>query len=122
MKSILSISVAFLLAIPCHAQTTCFTNRQGTTLCSTPSGVVNGSTNRLGDSTFRDSSGNLLNHDLDPIGNNSLELSDGETVQWSQPAPVDTTAPNATDSIPRAKPPAPIGTSDSSTDYPAGQP
>ncbi|MEM6582372.1 MAG: hypothetical protein AAF699_13925 [Pseudomonadota bacterium] len=122
MKLSLALTITVLLALPCHAQTTCFTNRQGTTLCSTPSGVVNGSTNRLGDSTFRDSSGNRLNHELDPIGNNSLELSDGETVQWSQPAPVDTTAPNATESIPRAEPPPPIGTSVSPTGNPGGQP
>ena len=87
MRPMILFSVAALLALPCQAQTTCFTDRHGTTLCSTSSGVVNGNTNSIGNSTYRDDRGNLLDSSLDPLGNAAVELSSGESINWSQSAP-----------------------------------
>ncbi len=66
------------------AQTTCNTDRNGGTLCSTPEGVVRGYTSTLGDSVFRDEEGNRLEYEADQFGNSSVELPSGETINWSQ--------------------------------------
>jgi hypothetical protein len=69
------------------AQTTCFTDHTGSTLCSSPGGVIQGNTNSIGNSIFRDSSGNRLDYDSDTTGKSSLQLPSGESIRWYEPVP-----------------------------------
>ncbi len=85
---VLFILVTLLLAPPVPAQTTCFTDHVGTTICSSPDTVIHGSTSSIGTSVYRDGSGNRLDYDSDPTGKSTLELPSGESINWSQPAPV----------------------------------
>jgi hypothetical protein len=76
--------LAFTLAAPGLAQTTCSTNTQGTTLCSTPEGVVQGGTDSTGASVYRDDRGHRLDFRTDWSGKASVELPSGQSVDWSQ--------------------------------------
>ena len=49
-----------LLALPALAQNTCYTNPQGTTICSNSGSVIHGNTNSAGNSVYRDDRGNRL--------------------------------------------------------------
>lgn len=66
------------------AQNTCYTDPQGTTLCSTPEAVVRGSTDSTGNSVYRDDRGNLLDFQTDQTGKASVELPSGKSINWSQ--------------------------------------
>ncbi len=77
-------AVALILASPLCAQNTCFTNPQGTTICSTSGGVIHGNTNSVGNSVYRDERGNRLDFQTDAMGNAKVTTADGQQVQWSQ--------------------------------------
>ena len=101
MAKLVPALLPYLLSLPCLAQTTCFTDSHGTTLCSTPGGVIHGNTNSLGDSVYRDDRGNRLDYDVDQFGDVSVQRPSGETIEWSQPAPEDRFDPdNNADSQP----------------------
>lgn len=87
-----------LLAAPSPAQTTCFTDPHGTTLCSSPEGVIHGSTSSIGTSVYRDDSGNRLEYDSDATGKSSLQLPSGESIEWSHPVPETLNTPPVIDS------------------------
>jgi hypothetical protein len=84
---VLFILITLLLAPPGLAQTTCFTDHLGTTICSSPDTVIHGSTSSIGTSVYRDTSGNRLEYDIDPTGKSTLELPTGESINWSQSVP-----------------------------------
>ena len=75
----------FAVALPAGAQYTCYTNPDGTTLCSSPEGVVNGDTSATGRSVYRDDRGNLLDFSTDQSGKASVQLPSGKRINWSQP-------------------------------------
>jgi hypothetical protein len=87
-----------LLAPPALAQTTCFTDHLGTTICSSPDTVIHGNTSSIGTSVYRDDSGNRLDYDSDPTGKSSLQLPSGESIEWSQPVPEKQNTPQMIDS------------------------
>ncbi len=66
------------------AQNTCYTDPQGTTLCSSPGAVIHGSTNSTGSSVYRDDRGELLDFQTDRTGKASVELPSGKSINWSQ--------------------------------------
>ena len=72
---------------PCLAQTTCFTDPQGSTICSSPEGVIRGTTNSTGYSVYRDDRGNRLDYDVDSLGRSSIQLPSGDSINWSQSVP-----------------------------------
>jgi hypothetical protein len=72
------------LAAQAFAQYTCYTDPQGTTLCSSPDSVIHGTTNSVGSSVYRDDRGNLLDFHTDQTGKASVELPSGKTINWSQ--------------------------------------
>ena len=84
MKFLVSLAAA-LLALPGMAQTTCFTNADGATLCSTSGGVITGNTNAAGSSVYRDSQGRQLEFSTDSAGNGRIVTDSGEVVHWQQP-------------------------------------
>ena len=86
-----------LPAAPGPAQTTCFTDPHGTTLCSSPDGVIHGSTSSIGTSIYRDDSGNRLEYDSDATGRSSLQLPSGKSIEWSHPVPVERNTPQTND-------------------------
>jgi hypothetical protein len=86
-----------LPAAPGPAQTTCFTDPHGTTLCSSPEGVIRGSTSSIGTSIYRDDSGNRLEYDSDASGKSSLQLPSGKSIEWSHPVPVERNTPQTND-------------------------
>ena len=86
VKSLYSL-LALLLSLPSWSQTTCYTDPHGTTLCSTPEGVIRGTTSSTGQSIYRDERGNRLDYDVSPFGDASIKLPSGETVEWLQSAP-----------------------------------
>ncbi|MCB1700208.1 MAG: hypothetical protein H6985_05355 [Pseudomonadales bacterium] len=90
---ILSALFAALLALPGLAQTSCFTDPYGKTICSTPDTVVQGNTNSVGSSIYRDDRGNQLQFDSDPTGKSTVQLTSGKPITWSQPVPVQQTRP-----------------------------
>ena len=92
---ILLMLLLLLPAAPGAAQTTCFTDPHGTTLCSSPDGVIQGSTSSIGTSVFRDDRGNRLEFHSDPTGKASVQLPTGESINWSQPAPEQESPPPA---------------------------
>jgi len=81
------VLLTFMFSLPCLAQTTCYTDPHGTTLCSTPGGVINGATSSIGDSIYRDDRGNQLDYEVDQFGNASVQPHTGKSIDWSQPAP-----------------------------------
>lgn len=88
-----SFAFLLILSLPCAAQTTCNTDPQGNTLCSTPAGVIRGTTSSIGQSIYRDERGNQLEYDVDPLGKASVQLPTGESIDWSQPLPVNREKP-----------------------------
>ena len=74
MRIILMLLLSLLPAAQSPAQTTCFTDPHGTTLCSSPEGVIQGNTSSIGTSIYRDDSGNRLDYDSDATGKSSLQL------------------------------------------------
>ena len=84
---VLFIVFTLLLAPSALAQTTCFTDHLGTTICSSPDTVIHGNTSSIGTNVYRDDSGNRLEYDSDPTGKSSLQLPSGEAINWSQPVP-----------------------------------
>jgi hypothetical protein len=79
------VLLAAALTPVCHAQSTCFTDPHGTTICSSPGTVIHGNTNSTGNSLYRDDRGNRLDFQTDQFGNASVELPSGEAIKWSQP-------------------------------------
>lgn len=69
------------------AQTTCFTDPHGATLCSGPEGVVRGNTNGTGYSVYRDDRGHQLDYEVDQFGKASVQLPSGKPINWSQSVP-----------------------------------
>lgn len=88
VKSLYSL-LALILSVPSWAQTTCYTDPHGTTLCSTPEGVIRGTTSSTGQSVYRDERGNRLDYEVSPFGDASIERPSGETIEWLQSAPAD---------------------------------
>jgi hypothetical protein len=66
------------------AQTTCYTNPQGTTICSNSGSVIQGNTNSVGNSVYRDDRGNPLEFQVDQFGNATVEPRSGDPIHWSQ--------------------------------------
>lgn len=100
--------LAVALADPLLAQTTCYTNPQGTTLCSTLDGVIQGNTSEIGQSVYRDNRGQQLDHQVDPFGNATVTGPDGEVIKWTQGSPTDRNDPHRPGSYPLpASPPKP---------------
>ncbi len=66
------------------AQSTCFTDPHGTTICSSPGAVVHGNTNSTGHSIYRDDRGNSLDFQTDRSGKASVRLPSGDSINWSQ--------------------------------------
>ena len=77
--------VMAVLALPGLAQNTCYTNPQGTTICSNAGSVIHGNTNSAGNSVYRDDRGNRLDFQTDSAGNASVQPAEGEAIRWSQP-------------------------------------
>jgi len=75
---------ALVLPLACLAQSTCFTNPYGTTICSSPDTVVRGNTNGTGHSIYRDDRGNRLDFETDRSGKAAVKLPSGESINWSQ--------------------------------------
>jgi len=75
---------ALLLPPLCLAQSTCFTDPHGTTLCSSPGTVVHGNTDSTGHSLYRDDRGNRLDFETDRSGKAAVKLPSGESINWSQ--------------------------------------
>lgn len=73
------------LTLPGLAQNTCYTNSQGTTLCSNSGKVITGNTNSTGNSVYRDDRGNRLDFKTDQFGSASVQPRTGKPIQWSQP-------------------------------------
>jgi len=92
-----------LFTLPCLAQTTCFTDPLGTTICSTPDGVIHGNTSSIGQSIYRDDRGQLLDYEVDQFGNASVQRPAGDIIDWSQSAPVsrDNLLRNGSSPVPR---------------------
>ena len=88
MKNI-PVLLALMFSLPCVAQTTCFTDPHGTTLCSTPNGVIHGGTSSIGHSIYRDDRGNQLDYEVDQFGNASVQQPTGKSIDWLQSAPAD---------------------------------
>lgn len=84
---IYTVLFSLLFALPCLAQTTCFTDSFGTTICSTPGGVIHGNTSSIGQSIYRDDRGQLLDYEVDQFGNASVQRPTGEIIDWSQSVP-----------------------------------
>ena len=97
------VLLALIFSLPCVAQTTCFTDPHGTTLCSTPNGVIHGDTSSIGHSIYRDDRGNQLDYEVDQFGNASVQRPAGEIIDWSQSAPVsrDKLLRNGSSPVPR---------------------
>lgn len=75
---------ALVFPLACLAQSTCFTDPHGTTLCSSPGTVVRGNTNGTGHSIYRDDRGNRLDFETDRSGKAAVKLPSGESINWSQ--------------------------------------
>ncbi len=99
---VLFILFTLLLAPGALAQTSCFTDHLGTTICSSPDTVIHGSTSSIGTSVYRDSSGNLLEYDSDPTGKSTLQLPSGQSINWSQPAPAQPGIPQPIEQLRRS--------------------
>ena len=84
---ILPALLALVLTPPGLAQTTCFTDPHGATLCSSPEGVVRGNTNSTGYSVYRDDHGHQLDYEVDQFGKASVQLPSGKPINWSQSVP-----------------------------------
>ena len=97
MRIILMLLLSLLPAAQSPAQTTCFTDPHGTTLCSSPEGVIQGNTSSIGTSIYRDDSGNRLEYDSDATGRSSLQLPSGKSIEWSHPVPVERNTPQTND-------------------------
>ena len=69
-----------------QAQNTCYTDKNGVTICSTPDTVINGNTNSSGTSVYRDDRGNQLPFETDSRGTAVVQPRSGEPIQWNQPA------------------------------------
>jgi hypothetical protein len=96
------------MTLPAAAQNTCVTNPQGTTLCSTSSGVINGNTNDSGSSVYRDDRGNQLDFQTDPNGSATVTTNAGENINWSQPVLGNMKSPALDTAPPPPSGPAPI--------------
>ncbi len=92
VKSLYSL-LALTLSLPSWAQTTCYTDPHGTTLCSTPEGVIRGTTSSTGQSIYRDERGNRLDYQVTPSGDAAIKLPSGDTIEWLQSAPADADKP-----------------------------
>lgn len=77
--------LAMALALPGMAQNSCFTNADGTTLCSTSEGVITGNTNAAGASVYRDGLGRQLDFSTDAAGNARVITPSGKVIRWQQP-------------------------------------
>ena len=75
---------ALVFPLACLAQSTCFTDPYGTTLCSSPGAVVRGNTDSTGHSIYRDDRGNRLDFETDRSGKGAVKLPSGESINWSQ--------------------------------------
>jgi hypothetical protein len=93
-----------LLALPALAQNTCYTNPQGTTICSNAGSVIHGNTNSAGNSVYRDDRGNRLDFEADSAGNASVQPEEGEAIRWSQPVLGGQTYPVSTSPAPPSPP------------------
>jgi len=89
ITKIIPVLLPFMLSLPCLAQTTCYTDPHGVTLCSTPDGVIHGNTNSIGQGIYRDDRGHRLDYEVDQFGNASVQRHSGESIDWSQSAPAD---------------------------------
>jgi len=78
------VPLALVLPLACLAQSTCFTDPHGTTICSSPGTVVHGNTDSTGHSLYRDDRGNRLDFETDRSGKAAVELPSGESINWSQ--------------------------------------
>jgi hypothetical protein len=109
-KGAISACLLFMwaIALPATAQNTCVTNPQGTTLCSTSSGVINGNTNDSGSSVYRDDRGNQLDFQTDPKGSASVRTQAGKDINWSQPVLGNMKSPALDTAPPPPSGPAPI--------------
>jgi hypothetical protein len=99
-----------MLALPALAQNTCFTDRYGKTMCSSPGTVIQGTTDSTGHSVYRDDRGNQLDFHADQFGNASVELPSGEAIRWSQPVSGEKQYPDTDSPRPparRHRPPGP---------------
>ncbi len=92
MKSV-ALFLTLILTPVCLAQTTCYTDKQGTTLCSHPDTVINGNTSSIGQSVYRDDRGNRLDYGVDQFGQATVRLPAGKTIDWSQSVPVEPKQP-----------------------------
>ena len=78
------VPLALVLPLACLAQSTCFTDPHGTTLCSSPGTVARGNTDSIGHSVYRDDRGNRLDFETDRSGKAAVKLPSGESINWSQ--------------------------------------
>ncbi len=76
--------LALVLTPASLAQSTCFTDPHGTTICSSPGAVVHGNTDSTGHSIYRDDRGNSLDFQTDRSGKSSVRLPSGDSINWSQ--------------------------------------
>ena len=76
--------LALVLTPASLAQSTCFTDPHGTTICSSPGAVVHGNTDSTGHSIYRDDRGNSLDFQTDRSGKASVRLPSGDSINWSQ--------------------------------------
>jgi hypothetical protein len=81
---VLFVLLALVLPPLCLAQSTCFTDPHGTTICSSPGTVVHGNTDSTGHSLYRDDRGNRLDFETDRSGKAVVKLPSGESINWSQ--------------------------------------
>jgi hypothetical protein len=93
-----------VLALPALAQSTCYTNPQGTTICSNAGSVIHGNTNSAGNSVYRDDRGNRLDFETDSAGNASVQPEQGEAIRWSQPVLGEQKYPVSTSPAPPSPP------------------
>ena len=80
------VLVLLALGLPAQAtaQSTCYTDPRGTTLCSSPDTVIHGTTDSVGSSVYRDDRGNRLQFQTDQTGKASVKLPSGKSINWSQ--------------------------------------
>ncbi len=78
---VLLVPLALVLPSLCLAQSTCFTDPHGTTICSSPGTVVHGNTDSTGHSLYRDDRGNRLDFETDRSGKAAVNTSFGRVHQ-----------------------------------------
>ncbi len=121
---VLLVPLALVLPSLCLAQSTCFTDPHGTTICSSPGTVVHGNTDSTGHSLYRDDRGNRLDFETDRSGKAVLTLPSGESINWSQRVLGEKKYPfsHATPQAPPTPPAGPAGLSPSPPATTQGQP